>query len=214
MKVWMGIVVLLLSFTILLVITLSDMAPKINVLPQIFPKDVMNFGQFVETTNMNVGTAALRKADNRELRRRFKELDLTDEMFVRFFIENWHTYIPDLGELSYRYGPQGPVARLSAPSIYRRYQQSHLGFEQQLKESAHNQEATSVDIVKLSRLDNNFTVDFDIYQHMGNTITFGGRKRATIRITHLPGYRKFRRDFVNPYGFVITSYNETALKKQ
>lgn len=235
MKVWMGLVVVLLLVTIWLVTTLSDMAPKINALPQIFSQNAMSFNESVETTNLNSGWCSLLDGNDsisaqnlkKKLRLRceeddkayagmarpFEEMELVDEMLMRFFIENWNGYIPDLSEMSYRYGGQGPVARLSTPAVSGQFSKKTAGFAEKLKEDAQNMATRSVDILRVVRSDNTFTVDFDIINYDGKTKSFGGRWRAVARITHSPGYRQFGRDFINPYGFVITYYKEDPLKK-
>ena len=235
MKVWMGAVVVLMFVTIWLTTTLSDMAPKLNVLPQVFSRDAMNFNEFVETTNLNSGWCSLLDGDDsiqaqdlkRALRLRcdedevrsvgmarpFEEMGLVDEMLMRFFIENWHNYVPDLKEMSYRYGRRGPVRRLASSAVARQYAQKTAGFAEKLKENEHNTATKTVDIIKITRSGDTFTVDFDIINYDGKSKSSGGRWRATARMTHRPAYRQFGRDFINPYGFVVIYYKEDPLKK-
>ena len=235
MKVWMGAVVILLSVTLLLARTLADMAPKLNVLPQIFSQDAMTFDEFVSATNLNSGWCSLLDKDyspqaedlkanlrlrcdednlnNLGMARPFEEMDLVDEMLMRFFIENWHTYIPDLRELTYRYGQRGPVGRLSVPAVFRQFSKKMAGFGEELKEKAQNTSTKAIDILRVTRSDNTFTVDFDIINFDGKSKSSGGRWRAVARITHSPNYRQFGSDFANPYGFVVTYYKEDPLKK-
>ena len=193
MKFWFVVLPILVVVALLFVITLSRMAPRITVIPQLFPKDVMRFDQFSEATHIQAKS---------------KDANLIDEMFVRFYIENRKNYIPDLWEMAYRYGRSGPVARLSLPAVYNSYR-AGIGNFQEKKEKA----STVTDIVRLSRLDNTYTVDFDVYRYLGGQTSFSGRRRATLRISHMKRYRRYGKDFANPYGFVVTSYSESPLKK-
>ena len=195
-KIWMGLLIVLLTMAVLFVLTLSNMAPQLNVVPQLFLKDPMNFNQLAEVTN---------------LKARIKEQKLIDEMLVRFYIENRVNYIPDMIELSYRYGDEGPVYRLSAPDVYSQFLKTVGNYTESDEE---NTATTVADILQVDRMDNTFTVDFDVYNYDKGIMSFGGRRRATVRISHAPAYRGFGADFVNPYGFVVVSYGETGLKKQ
>ena len=105
LKFWMGLSIVLMTICIVFVITLSNMAPHIQVIPQLFRFDPMSANQFIEATAINPKVT-------------LKERKLIEEMLVRFYIENRHFYIPDAAELKYRYGRSGPIARLSAPEIY------------------------------------------------------------------------------------------------
>ena len=194
-KVWASLMIVLMTGTVLLVITLSDVAPKVNAIPQLFSKDPMNFGQLVEVTNFNT---------------QVKEKALIDEMLVRFYIENRVNYIPDISELSYRYGEMGPIRRLSSPGVYGEFLAQIGNFAEGVSaESA----TRSADIIQVRRTDNNFTVDFDVYAFNKGIISFMGRRRATVRIDYSPAYRGFMSDFVNPYGLIVVSYRETGVKK-
>jgi len=196
LRLWMGLSVVLITVCLIMVVTLSNMAPRVTVLPQLFSPDTMRFGQFVEATNMNT---------------RLKERELIDEMLIRFYVENRYFYVPDGMELAYRYGGIGPIARLSEPSIYIGWVSGKGSYLENLQEAT---ETTTVDIINLTRRDNTFTVDFDIYRFNGGQRFFGGTRRATIRVGYHPRYKGFRKDFVNPYGLFVSYYKETALKKR
>ena len=195
-KIWMGFVTVLLTITVMLVMTLSNVAPRVDVIPQLFTRQQMNFNQLVEVTNMNAPV---------------KEKELIDEMLVRFYIENRINFIPDKDELTYRYGIGGPIHRLSAPGVYGGFMAQVGNFEESLEGETGTRMA---DILGVSRDRNNtFTVDFDVYEYNKGSMTFGGRRRATVRISYSSAYRQFGRDFANPYGMVVISYRETGLKK-
>jgi type IV secretory pathway component VirB8 len=196
-KIWMVLLILFLSVLILLVITISNTASRVRVLPQLFSPDIMRFNHFIETTNMQVPV---------------KEKSLIEEMLVRFYVENRNNYIPNLYELSYRYGANGPVARLSSPAVFNAFQAQVGNFTENLEEKGST--TKTIDIFRLTRQDKVFTVDFDIYQFDGVKMSSGGSRRAILQIAETPLYRKFSTDFSNPYGLVVTSYRETPLKKR
>ena len=196
-KIWMTFLIVLLSVLILLVITVSNTVSRVHVVPQLFSPDIMHFNHFVETTNMQVPV---------------KEKRLIEEMLIRFYVENRNNYIPNLRELIYRYGPTGPIARLSSPDVFNAFTEQVGNFTENLQEKGFT--TKGVDIVRLTRQDKVFTVDFDIYQFDGARASFQGSMRATIQISESPAYRQFLGDFSNPYGLVVTSYRETPLKKR
>ena len=195
---WIGITVALMVLMIWFVLTLFHMAPDIVVLPQLFSPDIMRFNQFIEATNLNAQAQV-------------KEHFLIDEMMIRFYIENRHFYVPDGAELAYRYGGRGPVARLSSPQIY----QTFLAEKGPYLESVQNATGSSVvDITAVSRRDNTFTVDFDQYIQEGMQVRFAGSYRATAKIAYSAAHQNFSSDFINPFGMVVVSYDETILKKR
>lgn len=197
-KIWVVFLVALLIITLWFVITLSNTASRITVVPQLFSPDVMKFNHLVETTNMQIPV---------------KEAKLIDEMLIRFYIENRNEYIPNLQEMSYRYGGNGPIARLSSPAVYNAFQAQIGNFAENMQDKT-NVATKTIDITRLVRQDNVFTVDFDIYHFDGFRPSYGGTRRATVQIRrNVPQYRRFSTDFANPYGVVVVSYRETPLKK-
>ena len=201
LQFWMGLSVVLMAICIFFVMTLANMAPQIKVMPQLFREDAMTANQFVEATAINSKVP-------------LKEKKLIDEMLIRFYVENRHFYVPDRGELAYRYGPRGPIARLSTPRIYHAFVKGKGNY---LENVQNNPDTVTVDIVAVKRRDNVFYVDFDIYRFTDGRQAFSGTRRATIKIDHNQrfGDRSFIfRDFVNPYGFYVKSYDETALIKR
>ena len=198
LRFWMGLSIVLMTICIILVITLSRMAPQIRVIPQLFRPDTMSAGQFVEATAINPYVS-------------LKESKLIDEMLVRFYVENRYFYVPDISELMYRYGQRGPVARLSNPNVYARFVKSKGNY---IEDAQSNPYTMSIDIWDVRRRDNVFTVDFDIYRFTDGRVAFSGTKRATVKIGHNWKRRSFGADFANPYGFFVMSYDETNLQKR
>jgi len=201
LRLWIGLTIVSMTVCVVLVITLFNMAPRIQILPQMFTKDVMSANQFLEATAINPMVP-------------IKERKLIDEMFVRFYVENRYFYVPDIPELSYRYGGRGPIARLSAPPVYARFVKSKGNY---LENVQNNKGTVSVDIWRVApwRGSNNlYSVDFDVYRFEDGRQAYAGTKRATIKIGHNPRFIGWRQDFANPYGFFVMSYDETSLKKR
>lgn len=193
LKFWIGLSIVLMTVCILLVLTLLNMAPQVKVIPQMFSPDSMTFPQLIEATNINALNAQERR--------------LIDEMMVRFYIENRHFYIPDRAELDYRYGPRGPVGRLSAPAIYNKFIAGKGNYAENI---ANDDGARTVDILNVTRRDNTFTVDFRLYSYNKGKVIPGGTRRATVKIGYNRAFRNFARDFANPFGLYVVSYDETG----
>lgn len=197
-KIWMFFVACLLAISILFVITIANTASRVSVVPQLFMPDIMKFNHFMEVTNMQVPV---------------KEKKLIEEMLVRFYVENRNEYIPNLYELSYRYGGNGPIARLSSPAVFGDFLAQIGNFTENLQEKGVT--TNSIDITRLDRQDNTFTVDFDVYQFDGNRVILTESRRAVVKIvTGNPAYMRFSSDFSNPYGVFVDFYRETVLKKR
>ena len=199
LRFWIGLSIVLMVICLILVMTLSEMAPRVVVLPQLISKDTMRFDQFVEVTNLKAPV---------------KERKLIDEMLIRFYVENRHFYIPDIAEMSYRYGRWGPVGRMSAPNVYGAFMKSKGNYLENIR----NETATKMaDITSVTRRDNTFTVDFDVYSLDHERRAFAGSRRATIEVGYNPRMSdrlKFAKDFANPYGLYIKIYEESGLKKR
>ena len=193
LKVWMGLTGVLMFLMVWIVLTLSNMAPQVAVLPQLFSPDIMRFGQRIEATNLNAG-------------QQLTDRKLIDEMLVRFFVENYHFYIPDRWELDYRYGPMGPVARLSTPKVYSGFMADKKDYRNDIENKTYTQMA---DITRVSRRDNVFTVDFDLYEMKGFKVQKVGSRRATLRVGFYKGRQLYLTDFINPFGLTVEVYDES-----
>lgn len=194
LKIWAGVLCILLGVMMWLVITASNMAPEVAVLPQVFARDTMNFHQFMEATPLSMQA--------------IKEQKLLDEMFARYYVENRNEYIPSPSELSYRWGIGGPVWRLSAPHVYNQFMAGKEGFAENAKSQTRT---TMVDIINVARQDDTFTIDFNVYQFDNFAIYPLGMRRAVLKKGRGP--RSFGADFVNPFGFRVVDYNESSVKK-
>lgn len=196
-RVWLSLLVASLLVMVFLVITLMNYTPQVKVLAQFFTPDAMGFNQEIETTTLWAPQEQL------------TDHDVIDEMFARAYVEARNEYIPDGYEMAYRWGGRGPVALMSTGPVFRAFLAQKGAFLEKIQE---NKATTSVDIVKIYRNGFVFTVDFDLWQFSGGQSRFAGRRRATLRFARtMRG--SWNRFFVNPYGFRVTSYNETALRQ-
>jgi hypothetical protein len=190
---WLFITTVVMAMNIFLALTLVHFAPKVQVVAQFFSPNVMNFGQLTEATSFNGDVSDKR---------------LIDEMLVRYYIHMRHEFIRDKYELSRRWGPIGPVARLSFPNVYQDFSDNIGELDEKIKNSAGT---SSPHVTSVSRFDNIFTVDFDVYEWINGGVVRRGR-RAVIRVVDLPERRGFWFDMVNPYGLTVQQYNETEKK--
>ena len=192
-KAWLIITGTLMAINIFFALTLMHMAPQAHVLAQLLTPNVMSFGQAIEATSFAAPVG---------------DKKLIEEMLIRFYIENRLEFIPDIGEMAYRWGAGGPVRRLSSPAVYGQFIQSKGDY---VTDSKNRTDTRSVHIRSVRRQNNIFTVDFDVYRQEGTAVQRPQSLRAVITIAESPAYRGFGRDFINPFGTVITKYDETKI---
>lgn len=193
---WLFITAIVMAINIFLTLTLVHFAPKVKVVAQLFSPNVMNFGQLSEAASLE-GVVS----DKR----------LIDEMLVRYYIRMRHEFIRDEYELTRRWGPSGPIARLSFPDVYQNFFKENGNLEETVKKYPGT---ASTHITSISRLDNIFTVDFDVYDWVNSGVGGVKSRRAVIRFIDIPGRRGFWIDMVNPYGFTVQQYTETEKKRR
>lgn len=190
-RAWLVITGSLMTVNVFFALTLLHMAPKASVLAQLLTPNVMTFGQALEATSFSAPIG---------------DKKLIEEMLIRFYIENRVEFIPDMAEMSYRWGVVGPVRRLSSPTVYGQFIQDKGDF---VTDSKNRTDTQSVHILDVRRQGNIFTVDFDIYKQDGMTVLRPQSRRAVITIAEGAGYKGFGKDFVNPFGTVVAKYDET-----
>lgn len=188
---WMVIASFTIAVNLFLILTLLQMAPKLQVVPQILTTSPMHSSQLLQTEPFSQNTS---------------DKKLIDETLLRFYLEARYTSFGDKTEMSYRWGSYGPVAFFSAPDIYRRFA---FNLKERLTALQSESTSTSIDILSISRLDNIFTVEFDIYQYNRGQIA-KRRRVAVIEIAYSPGRRAFNRMHSNPYGMYIKKFTEKS----
>ena len=192
---WLIITSVVMAVNIFLALILVHFAPQIQVVAQLFSPNIMNFGQLTEATSFDGQVSDKR---------------LIDEMLVRYYVRMRNDFIRDQYELSNRWGPSGPVARLSSLNVY----QDFWAQKGEMEELAKKYPGTAATyITSVSRLDNIFTVDFDVYEWVNGGVARVSGRRAVIRVSDIPTRRSFATDMVNPYGLTVLQYTETEKKR-
>lgn len=192
-KFWMLIAAIMIGINLFIVLTLLQMAPKLHVIAQILTTP-MSSQELVQADPFS-GSIGDKK--------------LIDETLIRYYLDMRLSEFHDKEEMARRWQPGGPVFRFSATDVYQR-------FAARLKEKLSAVNASpgtkSVDILSVSRLDNTFTVEFNVYTYIRGTMQVQ-RRVAIIEVAYNPLRRFFRTTGANPYGLFIKKYNE-SVKKQ
>ncbi len=200
-KGWLLIASAMLGLNLFIILTLVQTAPQLRVVAQVLPQDMM--------TSLQMAEAAALESD-------VGDKKLIEEMLVRFYLTQRYTFFPDELEMTQRWGGNGAISILSTPSVYQKYQEDIKPLREVIKSTT---KTTYVDVRSLSRQDNTFTVDFDLYTMEKGLPTQRKSRTAVIRFQNIAGRRLLsanaynRLGFTNPYGFTVTSYNESEKKQ-
>lgn len=192
-KFWMVIAAVLLIINLFMVLTLMQMAPKLQMIAQVLTVSPMQSNQLLQTEPFSDRTG---------------DKELLDEALLRYYLEMRYTTFQDSQEMNYRWGGAGPLARLSAPNVYDSFAK---GLKDRLGAVTSGQKTTSIDIISISRLDNIFTIEFDVYTFQQNKAV-PSRKVAVVTIGYDPGRKFFGAQYSNPFGLYVRSYEESAKK--
>lgn len=193
-KFWMIITAIIVGVNLILILTLVQMAPKLKVIAQIAtenPRESKDLLQ-MEPFSKNAG-----------------DKKLIDETLIRYYMDMRHTSFQDKDEMYRRWGNRGPVAQLSSISVYKRFSN---GLKDKITAINSSNATTSVDILSISRMDNIFTIEFDLYHYSRGTIQ-SKRRVAIVSVKFNSARRFFRKSYSNPFGMYIDSYEETEKKK-
>ncbi len=193
-KFWMYLTSAVMAVNLFLILTLLQMTPKLQVIAQILTNSPMQSNQLLQTEPFS---------------QRGGEKNLIDETLVRFYMDMRHSSFHDQTELEYRWGRGGAVARLSAPNVYEKFAAGRLD---NLQSIANAQTTTSIDILSLTRLDNIFTIEFDVYTYNRGMIE-STRKIAIVTVGYNPSRKFYNTNYSNPFGMFVRSYEESVKKK-
>ncbi len=193
-KFWMFFASILMGINLFLILTLLQMTPELKVIAQILTTSPMQSNQLLQTEPFS---------------RRGGEKNLIDETLVRFYMDSRYSTFHDKREMEYRWGRGGPVARLSSPDVYDKFRG---GLPEDMSSVANAHSTTSIDILSLTRLDNIFTIEFDVYTYNRGTIS-SKRKVAIVTVGYHPSRKFFNTNYSNPFGLFVRSYEESAKKK-
>lgn len=203
-KFWMTLASVSITFNLLIVLTLVQMAPKLKAIAQILPSP-MSTTEHIQIDTLPapgfLSTDSLSNKVNREL---------LDEMLIRYYVDRRISTFADKNEMNSRWGRFGDISRLSAPPVYSKFAK---GLAEKIKQIGGLKETKSVDIVHISKLGNTYTVEFDVYtfnQYDSTVRPRVQRRSANIIIGHHPKRAFFSGRFSNPFGFYIQQYDEAV----
>lgn len=192
-KFWMIIAAIIIGINLFIVLTLLQMAPRLQIVAQIL------------TTPMS--SQELVQAD--PFSSAIGDKKLIDETLIRYYLDMRLSEFYDKQEMARRWQAGGPVFRLSATDVYQRFAQN---LKEKLAAVNTSPGTKSVDVLSVSRLDNTFTVEFDIYVYSRGSMQVQ-RRVAIIEVGYNPLRRFFRTTASNPYGLFVKKYTE-SVKKQ
>ncbi len=192
-KFWMIVAAIIIAFNLLIILTLLQMAPRLKVISQILTSP-MSSNQLIQAEPLSSDIG---------------DKKLLDEMLIRYYLEMRLSLFADQTEFNRRIGVGGPVWLLSNADVYRQFL---AGFGEEVTQLRNLSYTESVDIQRISRLGNTFTVEFDVVRLLGSTISRES-KVSIIEVVHDPSRRVFRTNFANPYGLTVVKYNESKKKQ-
>ena len=178
---------MILAINFLLALTLLQTAPQLKLLAQIVPPELSRTNQALRVTPLESSPIY-----DEEM----------EEFFVRSYLDWRWTYIPDLREMLYRWGPGGPVWWLSSAAVYGKFYQGEKWLEQYIKEHTATQ---SIDIKSVYHLDNIWTIELEAYSFLGEKVT---SKTFVINLkTSYKGRVLMSKRLINPRGFMVIEYS-------
>lgn len=192
-KFWMMIAAVLIALNLFFILTLVQMAPQLKIVAQILTSP-MNSNQFIQTEPFES---------------EISDKNLIEQMLVRNYLIHRYAIFADEEEMNFQWGPFGNVAQLSTPAVYGAFYNGLGELREKIKQLGFTQ---NIDITKIERHDDIWTVEFDIYKMAGG-VTQKRTKVAVLETAENPARRSYRTDFSNPYGFFILNYTD-AEKKQ
>ena len=105
-KFWMVIASFVIGVNLFLILTLLQMAPKLQVVAQVLTSSPMTSVQLLQTEPFSQSTS---------------DKKLIDETILRFYLDSRYNTFQDKDEMNYRWGSRGPVAFFSSPAVYRAF---------------------------------------------------------------------------------------------
>ncbi len=193
-KFWMFLASVIMGVNLFIILTLLQMAPKLQVIGQILTTSPMESNQLLQTEPFS---------------QRGGEKNLIDETLVRFYMDARYTTFRDKNEMEYRWGRGGPIARLSSSDVYQKFSAGRM---ENISAVANSHAITSIDILSLTRLDNIFTIEFDVYTYNRGAISTT-RKVAIVTVGYHPSRKFYNTSYSNPFGLFVRSYEESVKKK-
>ncbi len=192
-KFWMFVASLIIVINLFIILTLLQMTPQLRMWAQILINP-MTTQQLVQTSPFS---------------QTFGDKKLIDETLVRHYLDMRYNQISDKWEMERRWGPRGPVATLSSPDVYKKFAGQNLN--ERLEKISSSSPTKNVDVLSVSRLDNTFTIEFDLYTYFRGSLK-STRHVAIITIGYNSGRKHYRSTGANPYGLYVRTFNESVKK--
>ena len=196
-KFWMSFAGVLIAINLFFILTLMQMAPQLKIIAQVLTTP-MNSTQLIQTDPLSDD---IRNQNFAKL----TDKNLIEEMFVRYYLTERYMIVNDEADMLQKWGGGGPVAILSTPDVYQKYIKSLGELPEKIREIPYTQ---NIDILSISRLNNTWTVEFDIYRLNGTVRT---KKTQVARLTtaEAPFFRFFRTTSANLYGFIVVEFEDS-----
>ena len=188
-----GLASLSLALTFLLVLTLAQVGMRYRVLATAISKLPMKTESSASIEPLNKGVS---------------DADLITEAFIREFVINRYSIIPDVKEMTRRFSHGGPIHRFSSSEMY-----APFAKQKEVKKRMKDfEEATPVDVEirGVSHIGRVWTVEFD-----KRTVLPGGKVSVasfvtSLEVDYLPSRVSFNPNALNPLGMVIIYYKKPA----
>ncbi len=188
-KFWMAIAFVIIIIDVFLILTLLQMSSKLHVITQVLPVSPMQSNQLLQTEPFT------KEASDKKL---------LDETLIRLYFDMRFSSFQDKEEMQYRWGRFGPVAQLSSSAVYSKFA---TNINEKIKLIANSSETTSVDILSISRMDNIFTVEFEVFKYNRGNVK-SARKLAIVTIDYQKSRETYSRAYKNPFGLYVIKYEE------
>ena len=124
---------------------------------------------------------------------------MMDEMMLRYYLEMRYSILPDEQEMVRRWGPNGVVSYLSTSSVYKDFHDPEIYLPK-----ISDVPPRAIDITRISREGNKYTVDMDIYEYSSMKKWVKQSKYLTVRYAYVSSRSYLGGAFSNPKGFVVT----------
>ena len=189
-QVMLLILIIILGINFLLALTLMQTVPNLKLLAQIITPELSRTQQTLRVVPLE--SSPLYDAE-------------MEELFVRSYLDWRLTYFPDLREMQYRWGPGGPVWWLSSPQVYGQFYKGKKWLSEYVKT---NSVTRSIDIKSMYHLDNDWTIEVEVFTLAGETVTsqiFVVNLTTSYKGTVLTSKR-----LMNPRGFMVRKYKASV----
>jgi len=195
-KLWMGIALLSMVINLFIVLTIWQISPQLEIISQIVFQDALTSRQ-----------AAIAEPFDAHM----MDQNKINEMLVRYYLENRYGVLPDYDEMMHRWGGNGILDRLSTDNVYYPFFQTVVERLEQIDKEV---ETSSIDIRKISRLDNTWTIELEVFTFNQQTGQLSSRVYDIVLETAQdPSYAFYNVDFINPYGLQIVDFRQTQKKQ-